>query len=79
MTTNIITAQTSAFGVRFDAIAAVLKWPLQAWHQWRQQQRATADLATMSDAELKDLGLERDSRQVAIARGRPFVESIFPF
>jgi uncharacterized protein YjiS (DUF1127 family) len=79
MTTDIITARASTSGVRFDALAAALKRPLQVWHQWREQRRATANLATMSDAELKDLGLERDSRQVAIARGRPFVESIFPF
>jgi uncharacterized protein YjiS (DUF1127 family) len=79
MTTDIITARESASGMRFDAVAAVLKWPLQAWHQWREQRCATADLAAMSDAELKDLGLERDSHHVAVARGRPYVESIFPF
>jgi uncharacterized protein YjiS (DUF1127 family) len=79
MTTDIITARASAFGIRLDAVAVVLKWPLQAWHQWREQQRATADLAAMSDAELKDLGLERDSHQVAIARGRAYVERIYPF
>lgn len=79
MTTGIISAQPSAAGIRFDAVTAVLKWPLHAWHQWREQQRATADLAAMSDAELKDLGLERDSHHVAIARGRAYVERIYPF
>lgn len=79
MTTGIMSAQASAFAICLDTVAAVLKWPLQAWARWREDQRAMADLAAMSDAELKDLGLERDSHQVAVARGRPYVESIYPF
>ncbi|MFM9850058.1 MAG: DUF1127 domain-containing protein [Hyphomicrobiaceae bacterium] len=79
MTTGIIGAQPSAVGIRIDAVAAVLKWPLQAWHQWREQRRGAADIAAMSDAQLKDLGLERDSHHVAIARGRAYVERIYPF
>lgn len=79
MTTSIITARASTFSVRFDAITAVLRWPLQAWRRWREHQHAMADLVAMSDAELKDLGLERDSHQVAVARGRAYVERICPF
>lgn len=79
MTTVIMSARASAFGICFDAVVAVLKWTLQAWRHWRENQHAMADLAAMSDAELKDIGLERDSHQVAVARGRAYVERIYPF
>jgi uncharacterized protein YjiS (DUF1127 family) len=78
MTTDIITARPSASGICLDALVDFLKSPLRAWARWREHQHAAADLAAMSAGELKDLGLERDSHLVTVARGRAHFDGIYP-
>ena len=49
---------------------------VRAWIERREHRIAIVKLNAMSDRELKDVGLERDQIQVAVARGRPSIDSM---
>jgi uncharacterized protein YjiS (DUF1127 family) len=76
MTTSISSAQSSAFGICLGKFTGALKSAIGTWHAWREQQRAIARLSVMSDRELKDIGVDRDSILQAVSRGRAHADRL---
>lgn len=76
MTTSISSAQTSAFGICLGRLIGALQSAVGIWHAWREQEKAIARLSVMSDRELKDIGVERDSILQAVSRGRAHADRI---
>ena len=73
MSANIIAAQdrVSSYG---RAIAFGLTSLVHAWLERRVHRIAIIKLNTLSDRELKDVGIERYQIQTAVTRGRASVD-----
>jgi uncharacterized protein YjiS (DUF1127 family) len=73
---NATARQSSAGSNIFGMLAAAPKRLLTALVTWRAQQAALAHLKSMSDRELKDIGLSRSQIECAVmgerARARVF-------
>ena len=59
-------ASSEAFAGNFFRPAAVLKHWCVAYLNWRLRQTAIAELAVLSDRELKDIGLKRGEIENAV-------------
>ena len=54
------------------AAGSMLEAGLAAWRTRREQRNAIAHLRSMSDAELRDIGVERESVEPAVMYGRHY-------
>ncbi len=71
-TTNAI-AVRSSYAQRMLATAhGLLEASLIAWRTRREHRNAIAQLRTMSDAELRDVGITRESIEPAVMYGRHY-------
>ena len=75
MSASIITAQgrVSSHG---RAAAFGFKSLIRAWLERREHRIAIVKLNTLSDRELRDVGLERDQIQTAVTRGRSSIDGM---
>lgn len=73
MSASIIAAQANSRG---RAIAFGLTSLIRAWLERREHRIAIVKLNTLSDRDLKDIGLERDQIQTAVTRGRMSIDGM---
>jgi uncharacterized protein YjiS (DUF1127 family) len=69
-TTITMSAPTNAAARLFGGVAAACIAGFAAFLTWRQQRQDIARLRSMSDFELKDIGIDRASIGPAVRSGR---------
>jgi uncharacterized protein YjiS (DUF1127 family) len=71
-TTNAIAVRSSYVQRMLATAHGLLEASLIAWRTRREHRNAIAQLRTMSDAELRDVGVERESIEPAVMYGRHY-------
>ena len=75
MSSSFVAAQVRASS-RGRAIAFGLASLIHAWLERREHRIAIVKLNTLSDRELRDVGLERDQIEAAVTRGRTSIDGM---